>query len=352
MSSHLQKVGIDYDIDNWARSDDDANFGVTNYLDQGGALPADAEFRMRQLIVKQNRLDQVRLEKHVERELVITSIRKADNLMGPLQSSFRKSLAEVTRYKYPGTFDLTKLKHIDSFDMENPRLSAIVIFARYKHAIALIERTHSHARATAQLKIDNLRAMGLAAEKMVIMTPQAVNSTVISVFNNVSYDAWTLYKTLWDRLNWERNNQNFMYSTAYMRSSGGICMAWNTLGKCPNEKSCGLKHICFYCSDANHQFSQCTSRDMAWPLDAQKMAANNLAFNKTSKFGYNPPPRPTQQRARSAPRRTSRAPRKRVYTRGYNRGGGYGYQQQRNYPPPNYDGYPRQQQQQAPPPRR
>ena len=86
LSFHIQKVGIDYDIDNWARSDDDGNFGEENYIDQDRVLPAYAELRMRQLTVKQNRLDQV-----------ITSIRKADTLMGPLQSSFRESLAEITR---------------------------------------------------------------------------------------------------------------------------------------------------------------------------------------------------------------------------------------------------------------
>lgn len=190
--------------------------------------------------------------------------------------------------------------------MENPRSSATDIFARYKHAIALIEHTHSHARATAQLKIDNLRAMGLAAEKMILMTPQAVNSTVISVFNNTSYHAWTLYQCLLDRLKWERNNQNFMYNSAYMRSSGGICMAWNTLGKCSNEKSCGLKHICFYCADTNHPFSQCTSRDTMWPHDATKMAANNLAINETSKFGYVPPARATASEIRSSPHAAAR----------------------------------------------
>ena len=97
LSFHIQKVGIDYDIDNWARWDDDGNFGEENYIDQDRVLPAYAELRMRQLTVKQNRLDQVRLEKNIQWELVITSIRKADTLMGPLQSSFRKSLAEITR---------------------------------------------------------------------------------------------------------------------------------------------------------------------------------------------------------------------------------------------------------------
>ena len=52
LSLHKQKVGIDYDIDNWARTDDDGNFAEENYIDQDGVLPADAELRMSQLIVK------------------------------------------------------------------------------------------------------------------------------------------------------------------------------------------------------------------------------------------------------------------------------------------------------------